>query len=263
MLNEKVIENPVIENQEVYRLWYDYLKANKDYERLCKEIREALKLSKKEQASFPCDNWEYSQVINFAKVYSYWGDVHVIAWEDKLSEISRKIEQAGKDDDPSLKIVEQDKLSSLCEFTSLEEAYITITQNYFSLLIPYGVPIDKLMEQLREIVLKKIEGRQPDKRPLFPLPSRKLSGGDIKNLRRYLEVYRLREVKRLGWEEVIKELDPDNRIHKAFDRRSWQLENQSAKDIIENVGRNIFPGTYGQNIRKGKNRKVITQDRKG
>jgi hypothetical protein len=261
VLNEKVIENPVIENQEVYRLWYDYLKANKDYERLCKEIREALKLSKKEQASFPCGNWEYSQVINFAKVYSYWGDVHVIAWEDKLSEISRKIAQVETNDDPSLKIVEQDKLSSLCEFTSLKEAYITIPQNYFSLLIPYGVPIDKLMEQLREIVLKKIEGR-PDKRPLFPLPSRKLSEGDIKNLRRYLEVYRLMEIEKLTREEVSKKIDPDKKIHKGNDPSVWSRENRSAKDIIENAGKNIFPGEYGQNIKKGEKKKVTTKNRK-
>jgi len=245
VLNEKVIENPVIENQEVYRLWYDYLRANRDYEELCSYIQEFKTLG--EKAFLPLGDWQHSKVVGFAKVYSYWGDIFINSWEDTFTEINRRIEQqVGKDNDPSRKIVEQDKLSSLREFTSLEEAYITIPQNYFSLSIPYGVPIDKLMEQLREIVLRKIEGRQPDKRPLFPLPSRKLFECDIKNLRRYLEVYRLKEIARLSWGEVIQQVDPRDEINKCLDPKVWRRERDSARDIIENVGRNIFPGEYGQ-----------------
>lgn len=58
----------------------------------------------------------------------------------------------------------------------------------------------------------------------------------------------------------MKAVDPENKIHsEATDYKVWRRELDNAKDIIGNVGRNIFPGEYGQ----VKERKKRTTKKRG
>lgn len=161
-MNEKVIENPVRENQEVYRLWFEYLRENKHYKRFHAWSLEYV-VSLEEKAPPPpfkeLSQCEY--LLSLFDVFKCWGFVHGLSWENKLLDINSKIEQVETNDDPSRKIVEQDKLSSLYKATSVEELFmlhnVTIPQNYLSLAIPINAPIDSLMEQFREVVVRKQE----------------------------------------------------------------------------------------------------------
>ncbi len=257
-----MFKNPVRNNQDAYRLWFEYLKANKDYERLCREIREYLSLQEKKQSFFiPSNDWQYKQLVNLINVFSYWGDVYSILWENKAADISRRIEQA------KTNIIEQDKLFQLYEPVGLEAMFmlanVTIPQNYISLAIPINVPIDDLIEQFKEIVFKKqeeIKTKSVEKKPPFPSLSRKLPERDLICLRRYLEVYRLKEIEGLSWGEVIQKVDSKDEIHKSFDPKVWRRERDNAKDIIKNTERNIFPGEYGQ-VRERKKRTTKKRSR--
>lgn len=243
-LNEKVIENPVRGNEEIYRLWYEYLQANKTYGKMCMEQENFLNLPEKERPLSFFNNYLPPQINSFYEVNKYWGDTS-ISWENKLSEINDRINQAINNH--SEKIVEL-KEPRLCPPLSFKFNDIEI-QDHIALVVPLLVPIDDLVKQFKKIITEKqkeVRGQKIKKRPLFPLPSKKLSESDIENLRRYLEVYRLRE-NRLPWKDVMKEIDPNNEIHsEATDYKVWRRERGNARDIIENVSRNIFPGEYGQ-----------------
>jgi len=234
----------LIENQETYQLWYEYLRANKTYEKMCMEFENFISLPEKERPLFPFSDWNMSQVINFQNVYQHWGNVCITSWEKTLSRINDEINQTINN--PSREIVELKEplsqypsLSFKFNFHNTEIVY----QHHIALAIPLNASIDDLVEQFREIVTKKQREVKREERPLFPLPSRKLSEDDIKNLQRYLKVYRLKEIEKLSWEK-IRENFPD--IHKSIHLKVWQRERDNARDIIENVSRNIFPGEYGQ-----------------
>lgn len=239
-----MIENPLRENQEAYKLWYEYLKENKTYKKMCMEFENFVSLPEKERPLFPFSDWNVSQVINFQNVYPYWGNVSISSWEETLPRINNEINQAINDNGLSKKIVELKEeeypsLSFKYDFRGME----MIHQHHIALAIPLNASIDDLVEQFREIVTKKQKEVKREERPLFPLPSRKLSEDDINLLKRYLEVYRLKEIEKLSWEKV-RENFPG--IHESIHLKVWQRERDNARDIIENTGRNTFPGEYGQ-----------------
>ncbi|MEW6380813.1 MAG: hypothetical protein AB1611_14565 [bacterium] len=233
-----------IENQEAYRLWYEYLKLNKDYEKICYVVRESTKLIDHEHESLfmrQIENLGFNQVKNLTLVFWDWGDVHNLSWEEKLCDIQQRMYRY----QPPKDILPFPNLPTFFP----EFSKILRDPNFFTIGIPLNVPIDDLMEQIRLIISKKQEELKINpikKHPRFPLPSKRLSESDLKNLRRYLEVYHLREVEKLNWKDVIQRVNADNGIHKSIHLKVWQRERDNARDIIENVGKNIFPGEYGQ-----------------
>lgn len=234
----------MVKDHEVYHLWYEYLKANKDFKKVCDIMLKFSNLPEDKQRSFfidPINELGFERLQNLTFVFGTWGDVYKTSWEDKLVYIHIQMTQKKENE----KIIPFSNLLTAIQYPNL-----------FTLGIPIEADIDDLVRQFREMVSKKQEEakvKPVKKAPPFPLPSRKLSESDIKNLRRYLEVYHLKEIEKLSWGEVIQKLDPKDKIHKSLDPKVWRRERDNARDVIENTSNNIFPGEYGQ-VRQRKKR---------
>ncbi len=253
------LNNPLA--PEIYKLWYEYLKKNKDYENFWKYVRERKKLPPEQKSSLdPPD--ELKRFVNenlkgFIETVFYWGDVHSFSWEDKLIGICKRIKENNK-------ILEDNELKQLYPVKTLEEAFtiyaLMIPKNYFTLNIPLNAPAEDLIEQFKNIVIEKqkeIKGKKIVKPP-FPKPKGRILTEDEKDIGRFkiwLKAYEEVRVKGRDLFEVIQELDPGSNLHKRKIQsklRTWARDIKNVVDIIDNTGRNIFPGNYGESKRRKK-----------
>jgi len=153
---------------------------------------------------------------------------------------------------------EKKKIPTLEEVKNFFKETENFSKPFLTLSIPLDTPKEILISQFDKIITDLQKEWEKEKAQFsivpFPEPSKTISIKDIEFYERYLQVYRLKDRQGLSWKEVIEKLDPKGEIHPSernlYDPREWRKERDNARDIIKNVGQNIFPGEYGWKRRK-------------
>lgn len=265
--------------KEIYRMWWEYLKMSDDYKRECERRRVCQSCDKKEVERFKighmvgmcvgCDETDPPIFPYYiSDRYSWFGDIYNDSfdmwWEKNKEFIEGKgtsivIDGIKKDIDYCIDSFKskEGREPTLKEFKDifLKEISNAHWPVIYMKVYVYGSTVDDLTKQFVEIVKKRkeepnvkqyeIEYKKYRKQPITDSMKKKFYYR-IKELERYLKVYKLRIKEKLPMSDVISTFDPNPNIdNKDVNvQRVYYQHLQRAKKLIKNAEKGNFPGDY-------------------
>jgi len=281
----------LIKKRDNYFLWYEYLKANEFYREFLEFLHQSennsLILTKKitptewkNLPDLPQKLVNYKYLSNFYEVFSYWGDIQNISFDDKfdyfLFQLDMNYQREHFRSIQNISIVSMiDKIIQAYKKNKGREPNLQQIKDYIlayeknkyllSLEVPVDPPLDDLIKQFKNLVIERKESFRNDvkKKPAIPKLSKDLNKRDLKCLWRYLKVWKLVKSGK-EWLEIYKKIDPKKKIYNPLNPgKQLKDDYKNAEEIINNVAKNIFPGPHGEaeRQRKRKNRTISKKSR--
>jgi hypothetical protein len=251
--------------KEIYRLWWEYLKRSEKYKNYCDFIREfsKIKIKKGETDKSPASDKliKSSYTLELDELefdymhrnYEYFGNIFTNSFDEWW-----KMDKTSQHKLPVIVLNDPNAYKSLPffagEFRKQQKAKkkslspeemlkILIEKEYefIFLAVPMvgGVTMDDISKQIANIRkkwAKDFDIEDFNSRRF----SRPVSRVRYTELKRYLRVYDLKK-QGLKMKEVIAQINPDQKGDSANVLRSFYMDLQKAKKIIENVESGSFP----------------------
>jgi len=253
-----------ISKKEVYQLWWEYLKRSEKYKIFCDFVREPIQKLKKGNAHRLSLSKELiiSAFRSFASVdfdnmqnnYEYFGDIFTDSFDDWWTK-KKQIRQTKL---PIIVLNNPDACEELLHFSqehqkrqksrkkhmSSKEILKILTKSendYIFLAVPMvgGLTVKEISNQIIDI-RKKWADKFDIQDYHFRRFNMPVSRVRYTELKRYLDIY---DQKKQGYKmkEIIKRVDPDRIGEDANILRSFYMDLQKAKRIINNVEYGSFP----------------------
>ena len=275
--------------KEYYWLWWQYLEQSKKYKDLCEAIQEAnVKSTHYLPDNIRKDRYGDKKRIIF--VYDSFGNIFRAKFEDwwnySVSMLAIKMEEEEKNNAESVSTINtnsfveivksalkntidelsqhgsQQRTISIRELEDsllvrVKRAVSTYITYYDKLCLKIDLSSQKKTEDIAEKVRKLISKKRADPAIKFMRDRNlqpKLTKSRANNIERFLEVYKLREQKRMKWPEIVVKINQnDNSDSASGHKRTSRRSKERTKNNQECRKWNLPRGLLSKNQKEKKN----------